>query len=42
MNQTNQRVAKAAGLLMVATTLSRILGFVRERGIAQIFGREPA
>ena len=39
MNQTNQRVAKAAGLLMVATTLSRILGFVRERGIAQIFGR---
>lgn len=39
MNQTNQRVAKAAGLLMVATTLSRVLGFVRERGIAQIFGR---
>lgn len=39
MHQTNQRVAKAAGLLMVATTLSRILGFVRERGIAQIFGR---
>jgi putative peptidoglycan lipid II flippase len=39
VQESNRRVAKAAGLLMAAITLSRILGFVRERGIAQIFGR---
>ena len=39
MEDSNRRVAKAAGLLMVAITLSRLLGFVRERAIAQIFGR---
>ena len=38
-NSTNKRVAKAAGIVMGAILLSRILGFVRERAIAEVFGR---
>lgn len=35
----NQRVAKAAGLLMVAMLLSRVLGFVREQIMTAQFGK---
>lgn len=36
---SNQRVARAAGLVMTAIFISRILGFVRERAVAEVFGR---
>ncbi|MBE3578156.1 MAG: murein biosynthesis integral membrane protein MurJ [Limnochordales bacterium] len=32
-------VLRAAGILMTATLISRLLGFVRERAVADIFGR---
>ena len=38
-NQTTGRVARAAGIVMFFILLSRILGFVRERAIAEVFGR---
>jgi len=38
MNQTGKNVAKAAGILMVAILISRILGFVRETVIGMQFG----
>ncbi|HEX3032686.1 MAG TPA: lipid II flippase MurJ [Bacillota bacterium] len=34
----NQRVAKAAGVIMIAMLLSRILGFVREQALTTQFG----
>lgn len=37
-----QRVARAAGIVMFAIFLSRVLGFVRERAIAAVFGRTGA
>lgn len=36
---SRKSVALAAGFLMVATLLSRILGFVREMAVTQVFGR---
>lgn len=36
---SKQRVARAAGIVMFAIFLSRVLGFVRERAIATVFGR---
>ncbi|HHT73454.1 MAG TPA: murein biosynthesis integral membrane protein MurJ [Firmicutes bacterium] len=38
-NQTSGRVARAAGIVMFFILVSRILGFVRERAIAEVFGR---
>jgi len=38
-SSSTQRVAKAAGIVMSAIFLSRVLGFVRERAIATVFGR---
>lgn len=38
-NQSSSRVARAAGIVMFFVLLSRILGFVRERAIAEVFGR---
>lgn len=35
-------VVRAAGILMTATLVSRLLGFVRERAVADIFGRSGA
>ncbi|MDI3280122.1 MAG: murein biosynthesis integral membrane protein MurJ [Bacillota bacterium] len=37
--QGQARVARAAGLLMAAILASRILGFIRERAVGDIFGR---
>lgn len=36
---SNQRVAKAAGIMMVAMLLSRVLGFVREQIMTAQFGK---
>jgi len=36
---SKQQVARAAGIVMLAIFLSRVLGFVRERAIATVFGR---
>ena len=38
-SSSTQRVARAAGIVMFAIFLSRVLGFVRERAIATVFGR---
>jgi len=38
-NQTTGSVARAAGIVMFFVLVSRILGFVRERAIAEVFGR---
>ena len=38
MSQPNQQIAKAAGLIGVATFSSRILGFVRDIILARLFG----
>ena len=38
-SENTGRVAKAAGIVMFAILISRILGFVRERAIAEVFGR---
>lgn len=35
----NNKVAKAAGIIMVAMLLSRVLGFVREQAMTSLFGR---
>lgn len=34
-----EQVAKAASIVMVAILVSRILGFLRERAVAEVFGR---
>jgi putative peptidoglycan lipid II flippase len=34
-----QQVARAAGIMMTGIFVSRVLGFVRERAVAQVFGR---
>lgn len=39
MTSNNRQVARAAGIVMFAIFVSRILGFVRERAIAEVFGR---
>ncbi len=39
MSSSNRGVAKAAGIVMTAIFVSRILGFVRERAVAEVFGR---
>lgn len=38
-NESKKQVAKAAGIVMSAILISRILGFVRERAVAEVFGR---
>src|SRR5688572_16108275 len=38
----NRSLAKAAGLIGVATFFSRILGFVRDMVLARLFGATPA
>src|SRR5574341_1761365 len=38
----NHRVAKAAGLIGLATLSSRILGFIRDMVLARLFGATPA
>ncbi|HHY09432.1 MAG TPA: murein biosynthesis integral membrane protein MurJ [Firmicutes bacterium] len=37
--ESREKVAKAAGIVMFAILISRILGFLRERAIAEVFGR---
>ncbi|NLJ80346.1 MAG: murein biosynthesis integral membrane protein MurJ [Firmicutes bacterium] len=37
--ESRERVAKAAGVVMFAILISRVLGFLRERAIAEVFGR---
>ena len=32
-------VVKSAGLMMTGIFISRVLGFIRERAVAQVFGR---
>lgn len=39
MSTNNKRVAQAAGIVMFAILVSRVLGFVRERAVAEVFGR---
>ena len=34
-----QGVVKSAGLMMTGIFISRVLGFIRERAVAQVFGR---
>lgn len=36
---SREQVAKAASIVMVAILVSRILGFLRERAVAEVFGR---
>lgn len=38
-NEQNRGIAKAAGILMLAMLLSRVLGFVREQAMTTQFGR---
>ncbi|NLL48233.1 MAG: murein biosynthesis integral membrane protein MurJ, partial [Firmicutes bacterium] len=38
-NENREQVAKAASIVMVAILVSRILGFIRERAVAEVFGR---
>lgn len=38
-NENRQQVAKAATIVMLAILASRILGFLRERAVAEVFGR---
>src|SRR5690554_207566 len=38
-SENKGRVAKAAGIVMFAILISRILGFIRERAITEVFGR---
>lgn len=37
--ENREQVAKAASIVMLAILVSRILGFVRERAVAEVFGR---
>lgn len=37
--ENRERVAKAASIVMLAILVSRILGFLRERAVAEVFGR---
>jgi len=37
--QSRRQVTKAAGIVMSAILISRILGFIRERAVAEVFGR---
>ncbi len=41
-SSSKEQVARAAGIVMFAIFLSRVLGFVRERAIATVFGRTGA
>ncbi len=38
-NENREQVAKAASIVMLAILVSRILGFIRERAVAEVFGR---
>lgn len=38
-SSSTKQVARAAGIVMFAIFLSRVLGFIRERAIATVFGR---
>lgn len=38
-NENREQVAKAATIVMLAILVSRILGFIRERAVAEVFGR---
>lgn len=38
-NENREQVAKAASIVMLAILASRILGFLRERAVAEVFGR---
>ncbi len=38
-NENRDQVAKAASIVMLAILVSRILGFIRERAVAEVFGR---
>ncbi|NMB00229.1 MAG: murein biosynthesis integral membrane protein MurJ [Firmicutes bacterium] len=38
-NENREQVAKAATIVMLAILASRILGFLRERAVAEVFGR---
>lgn len=38
-SRSTKQVARAAGIVMFAIFLSRVLGFIRERAIATVFGR---
>lgn len=38
-NEHREQVAKAATIVMIAILVSRILGFIRERAVAEVFGR---
>lgn len=42
VTKVNLNPARAATLVMVGILISRILGFVRERAVADLFGRSPA
>ncbi len=39
MSNNSRNVARAAGIVMFAILVSRVLGFVRERAVAEVFGR---
>ena len=38
-NENREQVTKAATIVMLAILVSRILGFIRERAVAEVFGR---
>lgn len=40
--ENRAQVTRAATIVMAAILVSRILGFVRERAIAEVFGRTAA
>src|SRR5574337_310803 len=42
LQDENQSVVKAAGVIGVATFSSRILGFIRDMVLARLFGATPA
>ena len=42
LQDENQSVVKAAGMIGVATFSSRVLGFVRDMVLAKLFGATPA
>src|SRR5581483_1276878 len=41
-SEDQRRIAKAAGLIGVATFSSRVLGFIRDMVLARLFGATPA
>src|ERR1041385_4526557 len=42
VSEDQRRIAKAAGLIGVATFSSRVLGFIRDMVLARLFGATPA